>query len=287
MRDLIAASEFVRARLDSGQLTTRDVALLTTEFQEANGLEVDGMPGVKTLEKLRGEKPIDASRPRDLESAGRLALAEAIRLFETDIWDPPKNYDNPVGDRWRDAITEMIRSDLGLGWSWEGRYVGDGDFEWCGAFAARCWSVGGVKLSERKTYFASTYRLRAWASYSQANEVVKNPRPSSGPIRLIVGLDENSDSVKLPDGSSPRAGDILLVGGVNTGPGKHVTLVESFDAPRRVFNTIEGNARGRGPDGRTRQGVVRASRPLGLPSGASPTTYHARWLIRPASTDLE
>lgn len=222
----------------------------------------------------------------DLKLAGEVALEEARRIFLTDIWDPPTSYRHGEAERWRDAITEMIKSDLGLGWSWEDRYAGDGDYEWCGAFVSRCWSRGGVKLSERKTYFSSCFRLRAWASYKQANEVVKNPKPAEGPWRMIVALNEKSGDVQFPDGTGPRAGDILLVGGVNTGPGKHVTLVEKFDERKREFLTYEGNARGVGPDGKKRQGVVRARRPLGLPLGAEETTYHARWLIRPAPSDL-
>lgn len=68
--------------------------------------------------------------------------------------------------------------------------------------------------------------------------------------------------------------------------GSHVCLVESFDAATASFSTIEGNATGLLPDGARAQGVVRQTRPLGLPSDAGIHTYYARRLIRPALADL-
>jgi len=218
----------------------------------------------------------------DLERAGQRALAEARQLFDSDIWDPPVTDHRPIAERWRDAITEMISSERGLGWTWEQRYAGDGSFEWCTAFGARCWAEAGLTLAARTPFWASCYRLHRWATYQPIDARTPNKRPKDGPYRLCVALDEHTTA--LPAGVVPRAGDILLVGGVNTGPGKHGTVVESFDG--KTFLTIEGNARGLGPDGKSRQGVVRASRPLGLTKGDAPTTYHARWLIRPAPSDL-
>ena len=65
--------------------------------------------------------------------------------------------------------------------------------------------------------------------------------------------------------------------------GDHITLVERYDPETRLFHTIEGNSRGKGPKGDSRQGVIRSARPLGARKGH---TYIARRLIRPASTDL-
>lgn len=220
--------------------------------------------------------------PVDLVAAGQLALAEAARLFATDIWDPPTSDHRPVAERWRDSITEMISSDRGLGWSWEGRYAGDGSYEWCGAFASRCWSVAGLPVAIRRPFFASCYRLQRWATYHPIDARTPNPAPRADqPRRMCVALDERSTALPV----TPQAGDVLIVGGVGTGPGKHVTIVETFDG--QAFHTIEGNGRGTGPDGRQRQGVVRGVRPLGLLHGQGPTTYHARFLIRPAPGDLD
>ncbi len=227
-------------------------------------------------------------RPRRLEKlelAGIAAVAEGVRLFDYDIWDPPTKFKHVEAERWRNAIDQMIRTEQGLDWDWLPRYTGDGEFEWCGAFVSSCYA-SSVRLDVRRTYFASCFRLHAMASYARANEAVENKRPKSGVLRQIVKLTERSGEVFFEDGSAPRAGDICLVGGINTGPGKHVTLVEHFDEKDAVFHTIEGNGRGLGPDGKPRQGVVRARRPLGLHPGSAPTTYHARWLIRLAPSDL-
>lgn len=230
-----------------------------------------------------------------LRSAGAAALAKAVQLYQSDIWDPPARDHRPVAERWRDAITEMIGGDgrgHGLGWGWEGRYAGDGDFEWCGAFAARCWEEGGLLPLVRRESWASCYRLQRWASHRPTSPAA----PSfASPPRLCVAFDEHTQA--LPEGLEVRPGDVLIVGGVGTGPGKHITLVERFDEATGTFWTYEGNAGGLGPDGKRRQGVIRGRRRLGLPFGKvdkagkitllqPPSTYHARWLIRPSLTDL-
>lgn len=230
---------------------------------------------------------LDLARRRsptvDLAAAGELALAEARRLFALDVWDPPRADRRPVAEGWRDVITGLIASDRGLGWTWEGRYDGDGDYEWCGSFAAACWATAGLPLATRKRSWSSCLRLQRWASYRPGIDGRPELEPRAGePRRLCVALTESSRA--LPAGVVPQAGDVLIVGGVGSGPGKHITIVESFDGA--AFHTIEGNGFGAGPDGRRRQGIVRAVRPLGLPDGAGLASYHARWLVRPAPVDL-
>ena len=221
----------------------------------------------------------------DLTIAGLTAIREADRMWRRDIIDPP------VGDRTHDdsrkAIDAMIRSADGLGWDWELPYAGDSAFEWCGGFAAWCWAKAGLSLHARKHFWSSTYRLDRWTRYQQANDRVKNPKPSAGPYRMIIDLDERSSfNVRFPDGTTPRAGDVLMIGPVASGYGKHVTLVESFNTNNGTFGTLEGNGFGLGPKGDRRQGVVRSFRPVGLNIGQKPTQYHARRLIRPAPSDL-
>lgn len=220
-----------------------------------------------------GVKPTPA--PPDLAAAGRLALAEAARLFALDIWDPPASDRRPVADRWRTEITRMIAGDQGLGWSAEGRYRGDGDYEWCGAFAATCWATAGLPLAIRKRSWSSCFRLQRWASYRPGADGLPNAKPRTGGLRLCVPL---AGLRELPAGVVPQPGDVLIVGDGVPAYGDHICIVESFDGA--AFHTIEGNGRGDGPDGRPRQGVVRAVRPLG---GAG---YSARWLIRPAPGDI-
>lgn len=214
---------------------------------------------------------------------GPIVIAEARRLFNLDVWDPPARDHRPIADQWRAVIGSLISSSAGLGWTWEGAYAGDGDFEWCGAFAAACWGKAGLPLEVRRAFWASCYRLHRWATYRPIDERTPNPAPAAGVARrLCVALDESSTS--LPAGVTPQDGDVLIVGSVGSGPGKHVTLVRSFNGIE--FLTYEGNGSGAGPDGRHRQGIVEGRRPLGLSRNVSPATYHARWLIRPAPADL-
>ncbi len=218
----------------------------------------------------------------DLRSAGETALAEAVRIFERDIWDPPVSDRRPVADRWRAEITRLIAGPDGLGWSWEGDYTGDGDYEWCGAFAASCWAVAGLPLATRRRFWASTYRLHRWGHYRSIDQRVEPPRPTVGPWRVAGDLRRGI----LPEGLEPRPGDVLLVGPRDSSLGSHVTLVERYDPAQEMFLTLEGNARGIGPDGKNRQGVVRAARPLRRERWSTDNSYTAAWLIRPAPSDL-
>lgn len=207
-----------------------------------------------------------------LEAAGRAAIAEAARLWDSDIYDPPRNDDSARGVASRAAINAIVHAG---GWTWID-YKGDGDVEWCGLFAAACWRVAGIDPKWLASYFASTYRLDIWARYRSFDAKHPNPRPDDGPWRRIANLD--AKSAELP--FEPRAGDILMIGDGSPMFGDHITLVDSYDPARKAFNTIEGNGIGIGPDGKRRQGVVRAVRHLG---GSG---YCARRLIRVAPGDL-
>ncbi len=203
----------------------------------------------------------------DLAAAGRKAVAHAGALWSLDIFDPRQSDHSISALASKHEINCMIHS-AGLGWTWEPTYAGDGDFEWCGAFAAACWTA--IRPELRKTYFASTYRLDRYARYGSVNG-----EKNQGSGRLIAELNEHSTSLPW----EPRAGDILTIGPVGSGYGKHICLVESY--ADGVFSTIEGNGTGLGPHGERQQGVVRGRRALG---GAG--VWHARRLIRPSVSDL-
>lgn len=254
------------------------------------GEDVDGICGPATFKAvLRRQRDLLLARkgdsPEPLADAGEIALREAKLVWLTDVVDPPTNSAELA--RSRKTIDDMIRTPQGLDWSWWDPYVKNGDYEWCGAFAAFAWRAAGITREARYSFFSSVYRLDRWARY-RAFENVANPRPAAGPLRKIIDLDESSGPLDafFDDDDGPRAGDILLVGGVKTGPGKHITVVESYDATTGVFTTIEGNGTGAAPSGRRQHGVVRAQRPVGLDKDAPETRYHARRLIRPAPADL-
>jgi hypothetical protein len=215
---------------------------------------------------------ITPQKPRpDLAECGRIAIDNAISLWRGNVYDPKVSDKSQLADQSRNIIDICIK--YGLGWTWEPYYAGDGRFEWCGAFAAHCWRT--VRPELRKTYFASTYRLDRYARYQSVNG-----EKNKGTGRLIAELDEHSKSLPF----EPRTGDILLIGPAGSGYGKHICLVESFDAATGTFHTIEGNGNGLGPDGKKRQGVVRGRRFLGYQ--AHPENWHARRLIRPSAGDL-
>ncbi len=209
--------------------------------------------------------------PDKLEQAGKEAIEIALRYWREDIYDPHSRDRTSDATRCKAVIDLMIR--VGLGWTWEDLYSGDGAFEWCGAFAAKCWST--VKPEIRKRYFASTYRLDRYAQYLQVSDEVMTGRAG----RLYGVLDENSKRDALP--FEPRPGDILIIG--YKGYGQHICLVESYDAAAGMFHTIEGNGNGTGPNGEHQQGVVRGLRPVGK-RGTS--LWCARRLIRPSVDDL-
>lgn len=207
---------------------------------------------------------------------GDLVAYRAKCAWEIDIIDPKRSDESIEAKRSRSFIDSIVRGESGLGWAWEDPYVHDGQFEWCGAFAAYCWSPW-IELATRKRYFASTYRLDRWARYMPVGTAHANARRPGDPDRLMATLDEGSRS--LPDGIVPRAGDILLVGPKSGGRilscGAHITIVESYDPDLRIFSTISGNGGGMGPGGKKRQGVSKAKYTIGGPG------YHARRLIRP------
>ncbi len=229
--------------------------------------------------------PADLSRR--LRLAGKLAVLQAQRDWLGNIIDARAGSIDPAS---RSYIDETIRTPRGSDWSWETPYRGDGQVEWCGMAIARFYART-VPVATRRTWFPSTYRLDRFARY-QDIEGAKNPLPPIGIHRMLVELDEHSTAAdaKFPDGSTPRAGDIMLVGGVGTGYGKHCTLIRGpmqvLESGLAYFDTLEGNGTGKSPKGSRVQGLVRGTRPIGLARGLAPTTYFARRLIRLAPSDL-
>ncbi len=227
--------------------------------------------------KLFGLKPADEPKPSDderLRLAGERALAEAVRYFELDIYDPSAWDKSPRADRSRKLIDQFLRAS---GWTWKVPYRGNepGAVQWCGLFVGACWRAAGIDTKWLATFFASTLRLAAWARYRPWNEI-PNPRPaSSDGLRRISELGGG----KSPT-FAPRAGDILIVGDGKPGEGDHITLVERYDPETRTFSTINGNGGGKGPDGKRREGVVRTDYKIGGPG------YRALWLYRLGIDDL-
>ena len=157
----------------------------------------------------------------------------------------------PEGDP---AIIDGYIRRSGLGWPQgkkppnKGHYERNRDFAWCGAFAAHCLAAAGLDATVRKKVMPSTYRIY---EYARKNDC------------LVKG--------------EPEAGDIVLVGPKGSKRGAHITLCRSFDPQRRVVLTVEGNAKGEGPNGQRYEGVVHNERPL---SATNDRTYRVRHIVR-------
>ena len=128
-------------------------------------------------------------------------------------------------------IDTYIRTQQGLGWSWEKQYKKNGQFAWCGAFAAYCWRA--VKLDIRKNTFSSCYRMfRDWGHTS----------------RLI-------------DVDRMQTGDIVVVfSAAMKSYGDHITLCVEPPDENGLFETVEGNAHGELGNGERGEGVITRQR---------------------------
>lgn len=231
-----------------------------------------------------------------LRDAGQRALSTALALWHNLVRDPPRRslHDRQY-DEDRRIIDALIRTPVGLNWprcsDEVEAYRFDGDYEWCGAFAARCWRAAGLDPMLATIYFSSTYRLDM---YGRERLAFASKREKA----LVARLGGKCEYLQLDDDSTPddvaafapRAGDILLVGSESYEDrmpyGTHVTIVESFDAAASTFLTVEGNATGELGNRQHGQGVVKQARPLGMPANGTRHTYIARRLIRPPLSDL-
>ena len=160
--------------------------------------------------------PIPHLDPRSAE-----AIARGLTEWERIVEDP----DN--------RINTYIRSNQGIGWGWEKQYTTNGQFAWCGAFAAFCWTT--VKLDLRKKIFPSCYRL--YSNWSRTSRKIEA-------------------NLMLP-------GDIVVVYSTKRAPqGDHITICVSAPNCDSVFKTVEGNAHGQLGDGSHGEGVIRRERNL-------------------------
>lgn len=190
-----------------------------------------------------------------LSAVGRDALAVAIGEHRRGVRDPDPRID------------EYIRGSAGLGWTTADAtfksivpYTRNGQFEWCGAFAAFAWGSVGLDARVRHKRLASCYRLSRWGRGIALAEL--------------------------------RPGDIAVVSGVDAPAwGSHVVLVERVRGDG-LIDTVEGNATGRLGDGSIGEGVVRRTRPV-VPTAAGrcpatglPSRAVVRFAYRPTIEDL-
>lgn len=205
-----------------------------------------------------------------LARAGELAIAEAERLWSLDVYDPSKFDKTARANRSREVINDIL---IAAGWHWATPYMGNGPPQWCGLFAAKCWRVAGIDPRWLATFWASTLRLASWVRYRKWNSTSAGVKPELGGRMFMRGTD-----AAFPDGSQPRAGDVVIVGNGTPAEGDHITLLVSREGD--VWHTISGNGGGLGPDGRRREGIVKTDYRV---DGKG---YRVLWVMRPGLADL-
>lgn len=215
-----------------------------------------------------------------LKRAGEIAAAEAERMWQLDIIDPPKGATSEQAKRSLIVINEILAAS---GWAWAGPYKGNGPPQWCGLFAATCWRRAGLDPKWLATFWASTLRLSYWIRYKAWNGTSAGKRPEAG-ARMVISVDRDTrpEDLVFADGSAPRRGDIVIVGDGTPTEGDHITVLTAFDAVSGVFTTISGNGGGVGPRGDRREGVSLRDYVARPASG-----YRVLWVMRPGAEDLE
>jgi len=219
-----------------GLVDTVEAALLALETDNRrlrrSGVAdaVDRAPGVPLAPE---PSPLDSTVPPARSVAERV-VAAAVAEWTLDVREPP----GPNVER----IDRYIRGEQGLWWGTAALndrdsmiYRRNGQFAWCGAFAAFCFGAAGLSAEVRRKSFASTYRLHRWSEGSDRRVSVK----------------------------SLRRGDVVVVGpadGSGKAWGNHVTIAETVDEDG--VHTLEGNARGNGVNGERYEGVIRSFRPF-------------------------
>ena len=168
------------------------------------------------------------------------------------LWE--SHVEEPRRQGW-EKIDDLIRGPLGLGWptadaiNWTPNraYDKNGIFAWCGTPPARGLGEYGLKASIRFSHVASCSRLREFCR--------DTPRE--------VPLDQL------------QRGDILVVSAGIKAAGEHITMVRHVEGG--LVHTIEGNARGRLPNGRDGEGVIYRTRPLPTVYGGMTPADRARF----------
>lgn len=145
-----------------------------------------------------------------------------------------------------EEIDDLIRGEKGLGWStadarnWKPNqaYTKNRMFAWCGATIARALGEAGLLSKIRSKNCASTVRLHSFCASSKRRVALEDILP----------------------------GDVLVVSNGSKRQGEHIVMCDRVRTDG-LIETIEGNARGLGPNLEIFEGVVKRSRPLPITHG--------------------
>lgn len=208
---------------------------LETEIAATQIQDTWGMPRI-----IRAVDP-----PSSVEECLGRALAVAQGEWKLDV-------EEPDGHNW-ERIDGYVRGKFGLKWTSADKdnlsspipYTRNGQFYWCGAFAAWGHGCAGLDPRVRKYLLASTLRINA-ACNGKSHSKNMQTAIKLYPVRRL------SWKQLLP-------GDIACFGEEGSKEGDHVVLIEKIEGD--TAHTIEGNAHGTGPDGEYREGVIKHQRP--------------------------
>jgi len=165
------------------------------------------------------ERSVNFPRPQRSEQSS-VAIDRALAEWSSMVEEPDQR------------INAYIRSMEGIGWTWEKEYTRNGQFAWCGAFVAFCYTA--VSFKTRQKVFPSCYRM--YSNWSQTSRKIE-PRDM------------------LP-------GDIVVVySSARATWGDHITLCRVAPIDGK-FETLEGNAHGTLGDGSHGEGVIARERSL-------------------------
>lgn len=154
-------------------------------------------------------------------------LKNAEREWHLNVTEPGEGGDSS-------RITYYIKSTNCLGWTWEEDYTKNGQFAWCGAFAAAVYGVQ-VRSNIRSKIFPSCYRL--YDNWFDTSRHQNKEDIQPGDIVVVYTSDEHSPNW-----------------------GNHITIARTAPDKDGNFHTIEGNAHGVNPDQLWVEGVVKRTR---------------------------
>jgi len=180
------------------------------------------------VQSFKGDRARPSRKAYPTEGA-EIAIRRALEEWNLNVTEPGGG-----GASYR--IDPYIRGPEGLGWTWEDEYKRNGQFAWCGAFAAYAYGPA-LDYQIRHKIFASCYRLfNTWGRTAHCR-----------------------------DHESIMIGDVITVwtsSDQSLQQGNHIVIALSVPDLAGVFETIEGNAKGAGPDADWREGVSRRTRDI-------------------------
>jgi len=204
----MAPRDFVQREIRSGRFTYDHIVELTRFWQTSHGLEVDGLPGRRTVESIEA-----AISPPSTDAPDWALFQErtvAIALGEEGQGEDPK-----AGNNRGEAVYKYRRGDA-TGRPW------DLDGPWCASYASWCFARSGEGLGYRLPFRTSRGAKRLTENVAEAGRRCTHPEVNAaicwhrsrlgalsrkGHIGFIVAYDPAADSMVTVEGNKNRRGE--------------------------------------------------------------------------------